>query len=582
MSVPNTSGTFLHSLGATLLVGVVLAGAPQPLRAAEEPLQPVEAVRLLVPAPRQSVGSSAVLAEIAQDATIVRRRAVTVQLDLIPQTQRKPGGRLKFDLFDGVSLVGVIDRVDHSSPRAFTLTGHLDGAASGNFTIVVRGDVLYANIREDGGSFYQIRYLGAGVHDVREIDATLFPPCDVTAEDEAAAPPKRQANHVAGTGCDDDGSVIDMLVVYTAQARNAQGGTSAIEALIALAEAETNQAYVNSLIDTSVRVVQAIEVDYTETGNSATDRNRLVAVDDGYLDEVHVLRNDFSADVVSLIVASLGGCGRAAFSIAAGNTPVPEIAFNVVKASCATGNYTFGHELGHNQGARHDRAGDNSDNGAFLYSHGYINPSGVFRTVMGRSTPGVPRLKYFSNPDLLFSGLPMGVPVGRSDSAHNALSITNSAFNVANFRRSRDCDQNGICDEQEFADGTAEDCNNNGQIDACELECNDTGAPDECDIADGTSLDCNLNGIPDECETDCNNNSIPDDCEIADGTGFDCTSNGILDECEPDCNRTGTADSCDIKDGTSLDDNRNGVPDDCEPPLLYVNINATGANRGTS
>ena len=526
MSVPNTSGRLSRYVGVALLFNAVLVCAPQPLRAAEEPLQPVEAVRLLVPAPRQSVGSSAVLAEIVQDQTIVRRRAVTVQLDLIPQTQRKPGGRLKFDLFDGVALVGVIDRVDHASPRAFTLTGHLDGAASGNFTIVVRGDVLYANIREDNGSFYQIRYLGAGVHDVREIDATLFPPCGVTAEDEAAAAPKQPVNAIAGAGCDDDGSVIDMLVVYTAQARNAQGGTDGIEALIALAEAETNQAYVNSLIGTSVRVVQTVEVDYTETGNSAADRNRLVAVDDGYLDEVHDLRNEFSADVVSLIVASLDGCGRAAFSIAAGNTPVPEIAFNVVKASCATGNYTFGHELGHNQGARHDRAGDNSDNGAFLYSHGYIEPGGVFRTVMGRSTPGVPRLKFFSNPDLFFSGLPMGVAVGQPDSAHNALSITNSAFNVANFRSSRDCDQNGVCDEEELADGSAGDCNNNGQIDACERNCNDNGIPDECDIANGTSFDCNGNGIPDECETDCNNNGIEDGCEVADGTGFDCTANG--------------------------------------------------------
>lgn len=34
-------------------------------------------------------------------------------------------------------------------------------------------------------------------------------------------------------------------------------------------------------------------------------------------------------------------------------------------------------------------------------------------------------------------------------------------------------------------------------------DCNDNGVPDDCDIADGTSGDSNRNGIPDECEADC-------------------------------------------------------------------------------
>jgi len=34
-------------------------------------------------------------------------------------------------------------------------------------------------------------------------------------------------------------------------------------------------------------------------------------------------------------------------------------------------------------------------------------------------------------------------------------------------------------------------------------DCNDNGVLDECDIADGTSYDLNENGIPDECEDLC-------------------------------------------------------------------------------
>jgi hypothetical protein len=34
-----------------------------------------------------------------------------------------------------------------------------------------------------------------------------------------------------------------------------------------------------------------------------------------------------------------------------------------------------------------------------------------------------------------------------------------------------------------------------------EPDCNENGVPDQCDIADGTSADDNGNGVPDECET---------------------------------------------------------------------------------
>jgi hypothetical protein len=51
-----------------------------------------------------------------------------------------------------------------------------------------------------------------------------------------------------------------------------------------------------------------------------------------------------------------------------------------------------------------------------------------------------------------------------------------------------DCNDNGVADADDIANGTSQDCNGNG-------------IPDECDIASGTSADVNGNGIPDECET---------------------------------------------------------------------------------
>jgi len=105
-----------------------------------------------------------------------------------------------------------------------------------------------------------------------------------------------------------------------------------------------------------------------------------------------------------------------------------------------------------------------------------------------------------------------------------------------------------------------------------QVDCNDNGIGDICDIAEGISQDCNANDIADECEEDCDGNGIPDECDIA-GGAIDCDSNGVLDSCEADCNENGIVDACDISDGTSIDENENGVPDECEVGnLLYTSF----------
>jgi hypothetical protein len=128
-----------------------------------------------------------------------------------------------------------------------------------------------------------------------------------------------------------------------------------------------------------------------------------------------------------------------------------------------------------------------------------------------------------------------------------------------------DCNENGVPDECDIADGTSLDLDENGVPDECE-DCNGNGIPDGCDVSCGgpcgtvfpgdcgQSLDCNADGIPDECQlgpNDCNGNGIPDDCDVASGTSEDCNGNGVPDE-------------CDIADGTSLDLDGNGIPDECE------------------
>ena len=112
-----------------------------------------------------------------------------------------------------------------------------------------------------------------------------------------------------------------------------------------------------------------------------------------------------------------------------------------------------------------------------------------------------------------------------------------------------DCNNNGICDSIDLANGISDDCDGNGTLDTC-------------DIADGLYNDVDQDGIPDACEDDCDSDLIPDDYEIEQGTEQDCNGNGIPD-------------LCDIKSGNSPDGDGDGIPDECNSKFV-VNVSSDG------
>ena len=90
---------------------------------------------------------------------------------------------------------------------------------------------------------YTIRTAGDGTYVIRQIDESSLPPFGEPLGGPLSAPEVRsQADDVPL----DDGSEIDVMVVYTPLAKRREGGRAAIEALIDLFVAETNQAYANS------------------------------------------------------------------------------------------------------------------------------------------------------------------------------------------------------------------------------------------------------------------------------------------------------------------------------------------------
>ena len=238
---------------------------------------------------------------------------------------------------------------------------------------------------------------------------------------------------------------IDVAVFYTPASRRIAGGTAEIETLIDLMVAETNQAYEDSGVNQRIVLAASEEVNYEEeNGNGFLALDRLKLERDGYMDEVHEIRDRVGADLVHLIAAvtDVGGVAH-----------LPG-AFGLTCAKCSAG--TFAHELGHNMGLSHDRY---VSFGRLAYSYGYVNQrafedgapeSSRWRTIMAYPHQcsdagfGCDWLLRFSNPNQNYLDDPLGVPgdsrtsdvAGPAD-AVRTLNITRHS--VAAFRpRSQD------------------------------------------------------------------------------------------------------------------------------------------------
>ena len=217
-------------------------------------------------------------------------------------------------------------------------------------------------------------------------------------------------------------SDIKLLVVYTSAAKSK---VTDINSLIDLAITETNTGYSNSGVNATVSLAHKAQVTYTEASNSSTDLTRLAATNDGYMDEVHTLRDQYAADVVVLVNDVNGYCGQAD-AIGANASS----AFVIVDYDCATGYYSFGHEIGHLQGARHNPENDPTTT-PYAFGHGYQDPQSRWRTVMAYNcTSGCTRINYWSNPNKTYNGDVMGTTT-KSDNAR-ALNLTSPA--MASFR----------------------------------------------------------------------------------------------------------------------------------------------------
>lgn len=252
--------------------------------------------------PLVAEGPSSALASVG----LLRSRPAGVDVSQLEGARRAVAqgrpARLRLDLFPDVNLNAMIERIGDSR-TGYSLSGRMEGQPHGGVTLVVSGEALVGPIHSQQGNF-SIAYRNGAVHTIREIlgefkcgfDGRL-PRAAVRGHPNAWARMASKAN---------DGSEVDLLVLFRDSARRVEGGLQQMHQSIDLAVAWTNDVYESSGVNFRLNSVGAVQVDCQKSRiqrnagvtNQAEHLKKLIDPADGFVDEAHFLRDRFAAALV--------------------------------------------------------------------------------------------------------------------------------------------------------------------------------------------------------------------------------------------------------------------------------------------
>lgn len=321
--------------------------------------------------------------------------------------------RIPLNLFANKNFTAILSKTEELSSGKLVGFGKLEEDPSSVVSMVVNGNNMVGHVYTNY-KVYEIREAENGIVSVREIDPSKFPrdghkkkekklnkglKKNVPTAPFSMLTPSQQptVNIIPVTRP----TIIDVMVLYSDDARDAAGGQRAIEDLIDLSVADANLAYENSGVNQKLRLVHTEEVRYNETNDFELDLANLQTDNDGNIDNVFALRNQYGADMVTLFIADAADyCGLSDPMDDENFDDYADHAFSVIEIGCVS-NLSYPHELGHGMGAQHDRAtSDGAYEGLYEYSNGYQDLGGAFRTVMAYDCPrrSCVRLPFFSTP----------------------------------------------------------------------------------------------------------------------------------------------------------------------------------------
>ncbi len=432
--------------------------------AADHPaVSALPAVRSAAPRSSHSLfkGGRSTLFEWIRTTPAARRiREVFPDPDLMsPVPVLQQGELLELALFEDAVFSAVISRVTRYPNGAVGITAHLEGG--GTAFLSYCGGELRGSITVPGSADWYVRYdTETDAHYAVEVDREnsdclegaepKIPPANHAAETDGPALPA--AVKPAGpvelgdipAGYPADAVQVDVMIVYTPAALTDQGGTNGMNNNIALTMEKANEAHANSDTRVYLNLVHSTGVTYTEAAGSGADLDALTDFD-GVIDEVHTVRDTYSADMVCMFVDrdDTGGLGW----LLNDEDGQPANAFCIARVQQTDWTYTVVHEWGHNMGCSHSKtqAVQPWTGNLFSYSAGWqwadtksstaIGYCSVmtYENFDGSSGDEYERVGHFSNPAISYIGVSTS-PTGDAADGDNARTIREVRYAVSDYR----------------------------------------------------------------------------------------------------------------------------------------------------
>jgi hypothetical protein len=390
------------------------------------------------------------------DKSINRRRLVDIDLgeinrQILPAGADKASDRAKssaglrgevsLQLFADVKIDLKRSRVEDAVGGGVVWSAETPG---GYGILVVNGGHVTGSI-EANGHTYVIEPAGNGsLHRVRDVNTEAFAN-DVHLDIAKAGKGGGKGGGGGGGGSTTPpppppppptGTVLEvnLLGAYTTRAFNLLGGVPADR--IALDVAIVNQGYVNSGVPLHMNLVGVTAVSSSYDEKTYADYAQpLYDLTSGTIYNfatIRGLRDSLAADMVTMYADRPEYCGIAWVGVSA------SYAFSAINPACS-GTATLAHELGHNMGLHHDRYVEPAT-GSDVYSYGYVSTQAKVRDIMSYTNQctalgfSCPRVTYFSNPNIIYNGYPLGIPQGTAGAADASRKLGENASAVSTFR----------------------------------------------------------------------------------------------------------------------------------------------------
>ena len=416
----------------------------------------------------------------------IRQRLAKIDLEQLGGIRRRVReghpAQVRLNLWPDAQFATVFERASRTS-AGYSLSGRLAGKPHGATTLVINGETVVGTVWTPS-ALYDIRTVN-GVQLLREVDVASLPRLAAPvvwgwASRRGWGRQSQLSDAGARAGAEDDGSVVDLLVLWTAAAAKHAGGTENVKALIDLGVAAANDAYARSGVNFRLSLAGSEQTGFPDWddsfaqpfGLSIEEQEAWEAALGAKWEEVFSVRDRVGADITTIVMEMpFGGYANLMHEL---SPEFEELAYNFVSVERVAYN-TLAHEIGHNMGLQHDRH-VNPLGGAFPYSHGYVNQrafdpgaplDSCWVTIMayldqcglGGHRLAV-RIPYFSNPDQRYPTVG-GDPLGVGENSEftdargpaNAVASLNKARRVvANFRPSLG-DRGGATDHGDTARG---------------------------------------------------------------------------------------------------------------------------------